>query len=175
LGARAHFALADFDQAPVTPGSVSLVTANMALQWSPDLQSTLSKFYDHLEPGGMLGFSIPDAQSFGDLRDAIARANAPDFLNQFVSSIELESSLRDWEVISIVRREFQQNFDTVLALLKGFKAIGGNYRTGSDRAPLTRKDIKAIQSHYPRGCVPLSWSITNVIARKFPLAAAQKN
>ncbi len=97
---------------------LDLAFANMSLQWSTDLKSTLNNIRANLKPNGMLVFSIP-------LLGTLENLNIPTI--SFFSFSQVEKLLHDWHIIHSSSQEFNYYFLSLVEALKSIKAVGANY------------------------------------------------
>ncbi len=97
---------------------LDLAFANMSLQWSEDLQSTLNNIKANLKPGGILAFSIPLIGTFADFKMATM---------SFFSFEQIKQLLSDWEIIYSAAKEINYLFPSLMEALRSIKSVGANY------------------------------------------------
>ena len=67
---------ADEEYLPFAPASFDLIVASLSLHWINDLPGALVQLRQALRPGGLLLASLPALGSLGELRSALAQAEA---------------------------------------------------------------------------------------------------
>lgn len=97
---------------------LDLAFANMSLQWSNDLKSTLSNIKANLKPGGILAFSIPLLGTFANLNISSM---------SFLSFEQVKQLLTDWQIIYADSKEMNYIFSNLIEALRSVKAVGANY------------------------------------------------
>lgn len=109
---------------------LDLAFANMSLQWSENLMSTINNIKDNLKVGGVLAFSIPIEGTFLDLN--VSKLS-------FYSLNEVRELLLDWKIIHISSQEINYPFPSLIDSLKSIKAVGANYYNQKSKQLISRK------------------------------------
>lgn len=142
---------ADFDYLPLINKSVDLIFANMSLQWSIDLNKTLSELNRVLRPNGLLIFSTLGPETFYELRNCWQQIDNYAHTNTFVSVTTLQNILHNNDfTVSINTEKMVQTYSTVFQLLHYLKAIGANYVYNGNRSRglLTKSKLTQLESVY---------------------------
>ena len=111
----------DFDQPIKIAKPLDLIFCNMGLQWSSDVVKTLHLWQGYLKHHGLLLFSVPRADNFPELKEAIK----PDFLNDKEIADVLKAN--GYYLITQRFKRFEVQFTHQLEALKALKATGTNY------------------------------------------------
>ncbi|MDC0534985.1 methyltransferase domain-containing protein [Francisellaceae bacterium] len=152
---------ADFNNQIFDDDQLSLVFANMSLQWCYAWPLLLDKIYAQLKDGGILAFSIPLDGTFAALKKQ--------FRNDFLTPIELKRMLNESH-FSLITEEIMDTdvpFKNPMSAIKHIKQVGANtlqLGSVSNRGLLTRNTIKHFfkdPNHYN-----LSYKIGIFIAKK---------
>lgn len=98
-----------------------LIFSNMALHWSKNIISTITKVARHLSSNGLLAFSIPLAGTFHELQSHFA-------VNSFIDLAILKTQLSQHEftILCSEQQTITQHFPNTLCALKSIKAVGAN-------------------------------------------------
>jgi len=142
---------ADFDYLPLISESVDLIFANMSLQWSIDLNITLTELNRMLKPGGLLIFSTLGSETFCELRNSWRQIDNHAHINIFVSVATLQNILCNNNfTVSLNTEKVIQTYSTMSQLLYYLKAIGANYVYNENRSKglLTRSKLTQLESIY---------------------------
>lgn len=123
---KTAFLVADADRLPIA-ASFDLITAAACFQWLPSFENILDACNRHLEPKGLLLFSIFGPQTFCELDDVLqsldsgARVEAA----RFPAIHEIHALLlQRFASIHIVERSYRQTFPDVKSLLTTIKYCG---------------------------------------------------
>ena len=116
---------------------LDLAFANMSLQWSADLKSTLSNIKANLRPRGTLAFSLPLTGTFADLNISTM---------SFLSFAQVEQLLFEWQIIYAKTETISYLFPSLIEALRSIKYVGANYyknktgkRISRDKSPCLLK------------------------------------
>ena len=114
------FIIGDFDERLLPENTVDLIFCNMGLQWSLNINKTLSLFVSTLRENGMLVFSMPLDETFIELNQWCR--------NTHHSGKEVKTMLNNLNLQSIQYHHltFIQVFDMHLDALKSIKGVGAN-------------------------------------------------
>jgi malonyl-CoA O-methyltransferase len=141
----------DFDYLPLINKSVDLIFANMSLQWSIDLNKTLSELNRVLRPNGLLIFSTLGPETFYELRNCWQQIDNYAHVNTFVSAEMLQKILHNNDfTVSINTEKKIQTYSSMSQLLHYLKAIGTNYVYNGNRSRglLTKRKLTQLESIY---------------------------
>ncbi len=114
------FIIGDFDERLLPENTVDLIFCNMGLQWSLNINKTLSLFVSTLRENGILIFSMPLDGTFVELNQWCRNAHH--------SGKEVKTMLNNLNLQSIQchHLKFVQVFDTHFDALKSIKGVGAN-------------------------------------------------
>ncbi len=90
----------------------------MSLQWSENLEFSLSNIRSNLNPGGILAFSVPLSGTFDNLNVSTM---------SFLSFTQIKQLLSDWEIIYANNEEISYLFPSLIEALRSIKLVGANY------------------------------------------------
>jgi malonyl-CoA O-methyltransferase len=151
FSSRQSLLCADFDYLPLISKSVDLIFTNMSLQWSIDLNITLTELNRVLKPGGLLIFSTLGSEAFCELRNSWRQIDNHAHINTFVSAATLQNNLHNNDFTASLNTEkIIQTYSTMSQLLYYFKAIGANhiYNENRSRGLLTKNKLTQLESIY---------------------------
>lgn len=153
FGIKTH--LFDFDSIHLFDIKFDLVFANMALQWSPDLENTLRHIASQLTPDGILAFSIPLTHTFQELKNhfSVNEFNDAECIKKLLLKLNfsLEYSYSENKCVQ---------FDSTLNALKSIKHVGAHATAKSSATSLRGR------SSLPSNITSLTYHIGYFIARK---------
>lgn len=127
----AALACADFGALPVGRASLDLVWSNLALHWHPQPHRVIDEWSRAMRTGGLLMFSCFGPDSFGELREAFAVADAGVPRQRVLPFVDLhdygdmlvqagfETPVMDMEKMNIT-------YSSTDRLLADVRAFGGN-------------------------------------------------
>lgn len=131
---------ADFDSLPVAAGSIDLIFANLALQWSDDLSALLSALHDTLDAGGVIGFNTLLAGSMQEIDAAWATLDDSEHTLEFEQAATLENRLRQFfriEKLSV--DQFTDCHETIEETLQSLRGIGAsNHLSNRPKRTMTK-------------------------------------
>lgn len=111
----------DYEQPIEFVKPLDLIFCNMGLQWSDDLNKTLSLWKTYLVDEGVLLLTMPMANNFPELRRKVRAKLLTD------SEITDILELNELNMIQKTTKTFVVNFTSQIAALKSLKATGANY------------------------------------------------
>lgn len=140
---QAAFAGADMDLLPLRPASVDTVFSNLTLQWSNNLQGTLSGVLQTLKPGGSVLFSTILAGSMTPLTRIFAEVDSHPHNNTFLSAEAIRQVLATlpdvrWELTELPLRI---SYHSLREMLRDLKGIGANYTARDPQGLFTRRRL----------------------------------
>ena len=107
---------------------VDLAFANMSLQWSNDLNSTLINIAANLKPHGILAFSMPLIGSSKELHT--------EFSLEHINHL-----LENWSVIHSSEEKINFIFPSLIDSLRSIKAVGAHYHQTNRFNLISREKI----------------------------------
>lgn len=116
-----HYQLNDFNHPASYPHSYELIFANMALQWSDDLSTTLQLLRTRLSNKAILAFSLPLQGTFNNLK--------PCDIHQLATDNDVQQALTNSSLHCIDYRvtTWHQPYRSLLHALRAIKATGANF------------------------------------------------
>lgn len=181
---------ADAEALPFADDSFDFIFSNLMLQWSTDLEATLSGLRRVLAPGGLLMFTSFGPDTLMELRASWADANGYTHVNQFpdlhdVGDLLLQTKwadpVMDSERITVTYQELSR-------LMQDLKRLGAhNVTAGRPRGLTGRHTWQRMADAYERfredGVLPASyevvyghaWSPVNKHAPVVPVQELQRS
>lgn len=164
----------DFDYLPLPTQWVDVVFANMSLQWSLNLSTTLQEIHRVLKPGGLLIFSTLGAQTLSELRTCWQSINDDVHTNRFLSAELLNKALQqnNFSQDELKVENMQRSYATVYQLMKNLKAIGANYVPDKKNSTLsTKSSFAQLAAAYERyrnsaGLLLATYEVIYVVATR---------
>jgi malonyl-CoA O-methyltransferase len=171
-----HWLLADAEQLPLQANSISVIVANLALQWCNHLANTLQQCAYALQADGQLLFTTVLEGSMQPLMASMHQLDGQPHHNQFLTVQQLTEQLGQVDQLSwhMELRQFGFDYDSLNTMLAAIKGIGANYtaRTTSGYFGKTRWRALAqlMEKHRnEQGKLPLNWNIALIYGRKIKL------
>ena len=170
---QADFLLSDADQIPLRNESAAGVISSLMLQWSEDINPTLSEWHRLLKPQGTLALAtlLPGTQK--ELKQAWQAIDSAVHVNEFLPSSQVTSSLKQAGfLVNRVEQECMKvSFADLPSLLRNLKEIGAtNVNAGRKSGLGGRQAITQLAAHYPRDTpsspFTLSYEVLWVQAKK---------
>lgn len=158
---------ADLDGLPVADGSVDLVFANAAMQWSSDPARAFSDIARVLRPGGLVIFTSFGPDTLTELRTAWAEVDGEAHVHRFIDMHDygdmlVRAGLAD-PVMDVERMTL--TYADPLTLMREIRAIGaGNASPQRRRGLLGRERLARVCRAYERfrdvdGRLPVSYEV----------------
>ena len=155
---------ADIESLPFTESSFDAIISSFSLQWIEDFENLFDILKKLLKPQAILAFSIPDNQSFPELK------NSPFLINKMPDSKEILSILEKNQFTKkrFVNKKIYEKFLNFVEALKSFKKIGVNYYLPINN----KKSFQELKTFYLKNFQnaltyqKLSWSICYFICFK---------
>jgi malonyl-CoA O-methyltransferase len=158
---RIDLVLSDFDDRLFADQTFDLIFCNMGLQWSLNISSTLSLFYEYLKNKGLIAFSLPLENTFSEL-------NVP-YKNTFYTPREILKTLEDigCQVEMFYPEIVVEQYSTPLKALQSIKSVGANCVVNEKRSAKNIVTKKMMESFFvdPK-FVSLTHHVGIFIARK---------
>ena len=148
-----NYVLADFDDLPFADHSFDFVISNLALQWSLNLNKTLSEINRILKPGGVFLFSTLGERTFQELDDTKPKINRNYFKSKqdWLAATEIFKA----EQLAISNDLLTVGYDSLAHFITEIKELGGN--TLCYEIP---KGLKSSQvSHHELATGPLAFKL----------------
>jgi len=148
---------ADIESLPFAESSFDAIISSFSLQWIEDFENLFNVLKKLLKPRALLAFSIPDNQSFQELK------NSPFLINKMPDKLELLNVLERHQFIkkSFINEKIYEKFLNLVEALKSFKKIGVNYYLPNNN----KKSFQELKTFYLKNFQntltykKLSWSI----------------
>lgn len=152
----------DFDELPFKNNNFDMVISSCALQWSPDLEQTLSGFNSILKNPGRLSFSIFGERTFHELNSLCKKLNMNFPVNSFLNLEKIKKLLQNngFKTIKSETELTTENI-SIKELFRKMQDIGAN--TNTDNRKLKKSDYKTLQDNYND---KTSWEIYYISAQK---------
>jgi malonyl-CoA O-methyltransferase len=154
----------DIENLPFAESSFDIIISSFSLQWIENYEKLFSNLYKILKSQGILAFSIPDNNSFAELK------NSPFSINKMPDNQELSNILTNNQFAkkTLIYEKICEKFLNLIEALKSFKKIGVNYSLPNDN----KKNFKELKKFYLKNFQnnltyeKLSWSISYFIYYK---------
>ena len=148
---------ADIESLPFAESSFDAIISSFSMQWIEDFENLFDVLKKLLKPRAILAFSIPDNQSFQELK------NSPFLINKMPDKQELFNILESRQFIkkSFINEKIYEKFLNLVQALKSFKKIGVNYYLPNNN----KKSFQELKTFYLKNFQNaltfkrLSWSI----------------
>jgi len=130
--------------------SFDVIFANMSLHWCNDINAAIKNAKHYLKPNGKIFISIPSDNSFKELHEINKNLKTKLKLGPLITQENLQNQ-------KILTKEYTQNFNSLLELLKNFKRTGTGSKANANKAIL-KSDynyLKSVNDKYRT----LSWEI----------------
>lgn len=164
------FLESSFDNIPLDDDSIDLVFSNMSYQWSDDLVKSIAETTRVLKSDGILSFSIPNQESFSEVRLAIQGLNLSNCLNDFIDDQALTTVLEHYKIVHRVNLKYSYSFGSICSLFKSIKNVGASYVLQGSRQRMSRFDFERLDNYLKEKSldqkIPLTYSITCCVAIK---------
>jgi len=153
----------DIENLPFAESSFDAIISSFSLQWIEDYENLFNNLYKILKPKGILAFSIPDNQSFKELK------NTPFLINKMPSSKRISNILQQNRFVKklLINEKIYEKFSNMIEALKSFKKIGVNYYL-SNNNKINFKDLRTfyLNNNQNNLFCKMSWSICYFIYSK---------
>jgi len=166
---RPRCVCADLDALPLAEGTIDLVFANAALQWSADPRQAFDGIARVLRPGGLLIFSSFGPDTLRELREAWQQVDTDPHVHGFIDMHDygdmlMAAGLAD-PVMDVERMTL--TYADPIKLMRELKAIGAaNAAPGRHRGLLGRDRLAQVCAAYEvyrdaAGRVPASYEVVH--------------
>lgn len=147
------FICADADCLPFSNNSIDMIISNLMLQWSVNLEITLSQWQRILKPNGKLFFSSLGPNSLHELRTAWKEVDHYPHVNTFIDKTYLICCLTmlQFKNIQIKTVNHYRFFKTLRELMQELKILG-THSLQHKRKPglFGKKKFKLLQESYEK-------------------------
>jgi malonyl-CoA O-methyltransferase len=151
----------DIEDLPFAESSFDIIISSFSLQWIENYEKLFVNLHKILKSRGILAFSIPDNNSFVELK------NIPFSINKMPEIQELSNILTKTQFIkkTLINQKICEKFLNLIEALKSFKKIGVNYSLPNNN----KKNFKELKKFYLKNFQnnltyeKLSWSISYFI------------
>ena len=171
-----HWLLADAEQLPLQANSISVIVANLALQWCNQLANTLQQCAHALQADGHLLFTTVLEGSMQPLMAAMHQLDGQLHHNQFLTEHQLTEQLAQVDQLSwhIELQRFCFDYDSLYEMLAEIKGIGANYTARTSSGYFGKGRWRALEQlmekhRSDQGKLPLNWNIALIYGRKIKL------
>lgn len=145
-----HYQQADAEALPFADDSFDLVFSSLALQWCEELSVPLTELRRVVKPGGRICFSTLLDGSLYELKQAWAKIDTHQHVNDFLSEkqikIALAQSGADRHHLDL--RSIQVDYSSAFQLMKDLKGIGATHIHGRTRGLMTREKLLQVEHQY---------------------------
>ncbi len=121
------------------PQKFDLIISNASLQWCNNIETTLNKFMNSLNSGGILAFSVFGDNNLKEIRQIFHLKNNP------FSVCRLKEVINSYNCLYFKEEESRLKFDSPLNVLKHLKLTGVN---AIEEAKLTKNKLLNFQKEY---------------------------
>ncbi len=167
---QAYRLTGDAEHLPLADGTVGLYWSSLTLQWC-DLPAALAEARRVLWEGGRLAVATLGPDTFRELRQAFAAADAYRHTLDFLTPDEVAAAAVGFSDLRLERRPEIAFYPDLKALLRTIKAIGANQVGGSRRTGLmSRAAWQRVEAAYEAqrrpGGLPLTYDVITLQGRK---------
>ncbi|PJC87650.1 malonyl-[acyl-carrier protein] O-methyltransferase BioC [Vibrio sp. HA2012] len=157
---------ADAESLPFPDQTFDLVFSSLALQWCHDLAVPLRELRRVTRSGGRILFSILMDGSLEELKQAWAKIDTHQHVNQFLSrkeiNIALAQSSSDKHHLDL--RAIRVWYSSAFELMRDLKGIGANYVNGRSHGLTGRRALLNVEHEYQRfknnmGLLPATYQV----------------
>jgi len=156
----------DAEQLPFSNSSVDYVFSSLALQWCLDLSVPLREIKRVVKPHGQAYLSTLLDGSLCELKQAWAKIDSYQHVNEFISNNQVKIALAQSEC-----HEHQLDlaaitvwYDTAFALMRDLKGIGATHVDGRANGLTSRKSLCLVEKEYQtyrnhQGLLPATYQV----------------
>lgn len=148
-----HYVCADIESLPMPHNSAHKIVSNLALQWCQNLPDLLSSFVNILTQNGQIFFSTFGVSTLHELKDAWAKVDDYNHVNDFHSEEEINLFLKQagFSTIQVETKYYQINYPSVIDLMKELKGIGANHvLAGRNKKTTSKGQMQKMLANYER-------------------------
>ena len=157
---------ADAEALPFADASFDLVFSSLALQWCVDLAAPLRELQRVTKAGGQIFFSTLMDGSLHELKQAWAKIDAHQHVNQFLTEKQIKIALaqsgahRHHLDLRPIRLWYSSSFE----LMKDLKGIGANHVSGRSHGLTGRRALLNVEREYQifknkKGLLPATYQV----------------
>ncbi|EGU30081.1 malonyl-ACP O-methyltransferase BioC [Vibrio scophthalmi] len=164
---RVHYQQGDAEQLPFADNQFDYVFSSLALQWCQDLAVPLREMRRVTKPGGQLLFSTLLDGSLRELKQAWAKIDTYQHVNDFISLNQVNIALAQshchthhLDLPAIVVW-----YDSALGLMRDLKGIGANHVVGRSQGLTSRHSLRQLEREYQifrqehQGLLPATYQV----------------
>ncbi|CAM3434413.1 malonyl-ACP O-methyltransferase BioC [Paraphotobacterium marinum] len=120
---------ADVNQLGIKDNTFDLICSNLMIQWSDNLDKTLSEINRVLKEQGTFFFSTLLPGSLIELDKSWKSVEQGDHINQFLPFDNLKKSIleNNFQIQSLTKKEIKLEFNNPLEAMKSLKYVGANF------------------------------------------------
>lgn len=165
--------LADAEQLPLQHQSVTVIFANLALQWCNRLSASLQQCVQALQPQGQLLFSTVLNGSMEPLMSSMQQLDGNSHHNRLLTKQQLQQQLAEVAGISwqVEVHQYRISYSSVTAMLADIKGIGANYNADRSSGYFGKARWQALTQSMEKyrdsdDLLQLNWNIALINGRK---------
>lgn len=171
---QAELVCADAEQLPFSKASFDLIASSLMLQWSNDLQTTLSACRDCLKQGGEMAFSTFLAGTLSEVRNSWETVDQEPHTSDFIELNALQNTLKaaGFSQIEIATETIVMPYPSVREMIMDIKRIGAsNARVERERGLTGKARFAAFERAFDTfrrvdGLYPCTWQLAYVYVKK---------
>ena len=144
----------------------NLIISSFCFHWLNEPEEKLRKWYERLDPGGLLIVLFPNNESFPEWKVACKKSNTKYSGITLPCTNTLKSFVKESELFLIKEFSYKQTFPNIYKLFKSITNVGA-HSTHSERRTIA--ELKLMQEKWPKDKnkkVNLTWSISILILKK---------
>jgi malonyl-CoA O-methyltransferase len=157
---------ADAEALPFADNSFDMAFSSLALQWCEDLAVPLRELQRVVKPGGRVCFSTLMDGSLLELKQAWAKIDAYQHVNDFLTEKQINIALAqsDANAHHLDLRSIQVGYPSAFQLMKDLKGIGATHICGRARGLVTREKLLQVEDEYKvfknrQGLLPATYQV----------------
>lgn len=174
LNLHATLLCADAEQIPLQADSMDLVISSLMLQWSNNLEASLTGIHNVLKPKGVLAFSSFSEGTLKEVKAAWSHVDGDAHSSDFktLESFESAASAAGFSSVNVIPQTIVMQYASVRAMLNEMKGIGAsNARSERPKGLTGKQRFAAFESAMDLGRTmdvgyPCTWEVTYVICAK---------
>lgn len=145
------FWCADADNLPLKSATTNIIFSNLMLQWSTNIEITLTEWFRVLKPGGQLLLSTVGSGSLKELSSSWARIDSYSHGSNFITKKQLLLAINKmgFKNLQFVSQRFSRTFASIYDLMLELKMLGAhNISHNRQRGLLGKNKLKQLQIFY---------------------------
>lgn len=171
---HAELVCADAEHLPFSAASFDLIASSLMLQWSNDLQATLSACRDCLKEGGEMAFSTFLTGTLLEVRSSWETVDQEPHTSDFIELEALHQTLEaaGFSQIEIITETIVMPYPSVREMIMDIKRIGAsNARVERERGLTGKARFAAFERAFDTfrrvdGIYPCTWQLAYVYVKK---------